>query len=152
MDHDRIVHDEIRRAMSERRQQEAAAKQALYGGQEGWFAECSRRKAADGDYQLARVIVRLIRKGGEAGSLRCRVADRPLLSADPAVEAFWKSVAAAGPEAWQEEKRRVKRVEEMALDSDDLDVRLLALDAYAVRSLMDTYRAWGQMLLDAGAG
>ena len=46
----------------------------------------------------------------------------------------------------------MKRVEEMALDSDDPDGRLLALDAYAVRSLMDTYRAWGQMLLDAGAG
>ena len=83
---------------------------------------------------------------------RLFTADRPLLSADPAVEAFWKSVAATGPEAWQEEKLRVKRVEEAALDSDDPEVRLLALDAYAVRSLMDTYRAWGQMLLDAGAG
>lgn len=45
MNHDQIVHNEIRLAIMERRQKELAAMVALHGGLDGWFAECRARKA-----------------------------------------------------------------------------------------------------------
>lgn len=149
MDHDQIVHNEIKLALMERRQQDLAAMVALHGGLDGWFAECRARKANDPGYQMARSILRFLRSGGDPGPLAGKAVDRARLATDPALNAFWQSVAQGGPEAWTEERLRIKAVEEEALQSADPEERMLGLDVNAVRSLLPIYRVWGRMLLDA---
>ena len=148
-EHTQAVLSDIHRTLTKRRQQETLAIMAFFGGQQGWFDACRRRNFADQERQLARVLVRLLRAAADAGPLRCRDADMRRLEADPQVLAFWRSVAASGPDGWREERRRVKEVENEAVRSPDPVERLLALDVNAVRSLLPTYRAWGRMLMGA---
>lgn len=96
--HTQAVLDDIQRAMTERRQQEAVALMEFYNGQAKWFEARRRSRTADEDYQLATVLVRLLRAAGRPGSLRCRDADSRLLGSDPPVLALWRSVAAFGPD------------------------------------------------------
>lgn len=98
---------------------------------------------------MARSILRFLRLGGDPGPLAARAVDRARLATDPALNAFWQSVAQCGQEAWTEERLRVRAVEEEALQSADPEGRMMGLDVNAVRSLLPTYRAWGRMLLDA---
>ena len=150
MDHGRVILADIERALTERHQAATVAKMALYGGQSAWFDVCRRRRQADSDFQLARVIIRLLRAGGDAGPLRCHRVDLKRLEADPAVAAYWRSVAAAGSEGWREERQRLKAVATEAAASADPVERQLALDTNAILNLVPTYRAWGAMLLQAG--
>lgn len=149
MNHDQIVHQEIQRSLMERQREGLAAMIALHGGLEDWFAECRARKAADPEHQMAWSVLRFLRLRGDAGPLAGRAVDRARLATDPALHAYWQSVAQGGPEAWTEERLRVKAVEEHALQSGDPKERMLGLDVNAVKSLLPTYRAWGRMLLDA---
>lgn len=141
--------EEMQTALRERQQQEFQALIDLYGGLDGWHDACRARRAADPDYRLARIIVRLLRAGGDRGPLRCRPGDRDRLGDDPELEAFWQSVAHAGPDGWREERQRVMAAERQASASDGPGTRLLMLDIHAVKSLLPIYRAWGRMLLDA---
>ena len=88
MDHDQIVHNEIKHALLVRWQQELAAMVALHGGLDGWFAECRARKANDPGYQMARSILRFLRSGGDPGPLAGKAVDRARLANDPALNAL----------------------------------------------------------------
>jgi len=149
MNHDQVVREDIRRALIERQLEETMTLVALHGGLNGWFAECHARQAADPGHKMAWSILRFLRLGGDPGPLAGKAIDRARLATDPALNAYWQSVAQSGREAWTEERMRVRAVEEEALCSPEPEERMLALDANAVKSLLPTYRAWGQMLLDA---
>lgn len=149
MNDGQAMFEEMQSVLRERQQQGFQALIDLYGGLDGWHDACRARRAADPDYQLARIIVRLLRAGGDPGLLRCRPGDRDRLADDPELEAFWQSVAQAGPDGWREERQRVRATERQASETADPRTRSLMLDVHAVKSLLPTYRAWGRMLLDA---
>ena len=151
MNDDQEALNDIARGRTKLRQATAAALMDLYGGQKMWFDACRARRAADHDFHLARIIVRLMRTGGDAGPLRCRWPDRKSLATDTAIEAFWESVSRAGPSGWREERQRVKDVAAPAGRSADETERLNALDTNAVQSLLPTYRTGGEMLIGAAA-
>lgn len=69
------------------------------------------------------------------------------MAKEPALMAFWQSVASAGDDGWQEERRRVLGVQRRAMQAASAADRKLMFDLYAVQSLVPLYRAWGQMLL-----
>lgn len=146
-DHTQVVMDEIQRALIERQQHAATTMMQLYGGQQKYFDACRRARAADGDLQLARIILRLLRAGGDPGPLRCHRIHMGILEAEPAVLAYWRCAAAAGREGWREERQRIKAVQQATVVSADPDERALAIDVNAIKSLMPTYRAWGRLLL-----
>lgn len=151
MDDGKAMLDEMRAALHERQQQGLRKLIGFHGGLERWFAACRARRGADADYQLARIIARLLRTGGDPGPLRLSSGDRDRLAADPALDGFWRSVAEAGPDGWREERQRVRATERQAREVADPQARLLMLDVHAVKSLLPTYRAWGRMLLDASS-
>jgi hypothetical protein len=148
-DHTQVVMDEIQRALIERQQHAATTMMQLYGGQQKYFDACRRARAADRDLQLARIVLRLLRAGGDPGSLRCHRIHMEILEAEPDVLAYWRSVAAAGQEGWREERQRVKAAEQAAANSNDSHERALVMDVNAIKALMPTYRAWGRLLLIA---
>jgi hypothetical protein len=140
---------EIQKALGEREQQGTQALIDLHGGLDGWFAACRATRAADPDLRLARVITRLLHRGGSGGgSLSLTKGERRCMVGEEALIAFWESVATSGAAGWREERARVREVEQAAAASAEPNERLLMLDVWAVRSLMETYRTWGQMLID----
>ncbi len=140
--------NEIQQALREREQQAVQGLIDLHGGTDGWFAECRARRRVDPDFRLALVIVRILHRGGTGETLRLLPGERRHFDADPAVSKYWMSVATSGTDGWREERARVREVGRVAAASPDSTDRLLMLDVWAVRSLMQTYRAWGQMLID----
>lgn len=115
---------------------------------ENWMAFCRKRRAADTETPLARSILSLMRDAAGKPRGTVREPDRRRILADPQVSAFWASVVDGGDNAWREEKERiVRRGKEGAGNAD----RTAAdWDSTTVRSLLPTYRAFGQMLIDAG--
>ncbi len=140
--------DDIKRTLRERQQAAAVANEVFYGGQQAWFDACRTRNALDPDHRIVRVIARLLRAAGDAVPHVLRRQDQELLDADPAVSAFWHSVAQAGPDGWREERQRLKTVQTQACSSAAPQERLMTLDTNAVKSLLGAYRLWGQMLID----
>ena len=128
-------------AIDHLREQQAAVI-ALHGGLDAWHAACRRRRAADPDHRLARVVLRLIRNGHLMNGF-----DEARLRADRQLSAYFQSVAEAGPIAWMEERRRIRQVLRDATEqTHDYGDRYPALDIEAVKELMPTWRAWGQIL------
>jgi hypothetical protein len=96
------------------------------------FGAIARRLSDGGDSRLARIIQRLAREapGRQRGTLP--PPDRARLLADRPLAAYWFSVTQAGDEGWAEERR------------------VLSMTSAGVARLLPTWRAWGQMLIEAG--
>ena len=96
------------------------------------FALMVRRQEVGNDIRLARIIQRLAKEapGRQRGTLR--PSDRARLMSSRPVAAYWLSVASAGEAGWAEEQR------------------VLRLTSAGVAALLPEWRAWGQMLVDAG--
>lgn len=97
---DDVLRD-IQRALVERQQQGAMAREALYGGQGAYFDAFRRARSANQGHQMARIIVRSLRAGKEPADLRCHPTHLKMHGRDPAILAFWRSVAAAGKDGWR---------------------------------------------------
>lgn len=105
------------------------------------------------DRMLARDLRHLLREGGcpESGH-RARRA-RAVLAGDPALAAFFRSVADGGEEARAEERDRVRHHRARVLRGSPhprLDHPADTLPAWAIAACMPQWRAWGQLILDAG--
>ena len=112
---------------------------------DAWHRACQRRRNADPDNRLAQVVKNLIFNG------RLNRFDAPRLAADPQLAAYFASVIEAGPMARMEERRRVIRMlEEVAKHIDIHGNRYPVFDADAVKELLPTWQAWGQIFIDAG--
>jgi hypothetical protein len=149
---DEAVLAEIQDALAERWQESFATMVALHGGIEAWHAACQARRAARPNHALARVICRLLRRGGDDdGQWRLPGHDREKLLADADLAAYWQSVASAGDDGWCEERRLLRAFERDAARAIDPQDRLLALDSNAVEALIPTWRAWGRILRDVQA-
>jgi len=120
-----------------------------HGRVEAWLADCRRRRDADSDRRQARVLLMLMADapGRPRGTLR--PPERARLLADRALAAYWSSVASAGDEGYDEERRRLRA--EVGRASTVTEDRGAAIDGNAVARLMPLWRAWGQVLLDNDA-
>jgi hypothetical protein len=98
-------------------------------------------RAADPDARLARIVSRVLARGGDTS--RLHPCDRRRLEADRALAAFWRSVADAGADAVYEERVRVATVRRQARAAADPAERIRALPIEAVRALLPAWRAWG---------
>lgn len=115
---------------------------------DAWHEACRRRRAADPDHRLARVVLRLIRNGHLMNGF-----DTERLRADPQLWAYFRSVTEAGPMAWVEERRRIRQVlRDAAEQAHDHGDRYPALDIEAVKELMPIWRAWGQVVIESKMG
>jgi len=96
------------------------------------FKAIARRLSDGGDIRLARIVQRLAKEasGRQRGALP--PPDRARLLEDRALAAYWLSVTQAGDEGWAEERR------------------VLSMTSAGVARLLPTWRAWGQMLINAG--
>lgn len=110
-----------------------AAVIAEHGSVGVWLASCAKRRAADTEIRLARIIMKLVTEapGRPRGTLRSPEREL-LLMLDPELAAYWWSVVRGGDVGWEEESQ----------------VRLLG--GRAVAALLPTWREFGQMLIDAG--
>jgi hypothetical protein len=97
--------------------------------------------------RLALVVAALFRDtpGKPRGTL-ARPDQRALLAADKPLAAYFASVDAAGADGWAEERMRlVDRLKGLRPEE-----RGDPQNVYAIAELMPTWRAWGQVLVDAG--
>jgi hypothetical protein len=121
-----------------------------YGSMDVWLDHCRRQRHRDGgDRSLARVVLKLMTDapGRPRGTLY--PADRTRLLADPELAAYFASVIAAGDMGWQEERTRIRNSQRRG--SADRAARDLAPETSAIAVLMETWRQWGAVLLEAGA-
>lgn len=72
------------------------------------------------------------------------VAER--LAADKPLAAYFASVAAAGPDGWAEEMDRMRD----RLTGLPPEQRGDPMNVNAIAAMLPTWRAWGQVVLDAG--
>jgi len=106
---------------------------AKHGSFDGWLSHCRALRETDhGDQALARAIMRLMSDAPARPRGTLFSADRDTLLADREVAAYFASVSASGDSAWEE-------------------VRRVARNVFAIRSLLPTWRQWGAVLLEAGA-
>ncbi|GGF51390.1 hypothetical protein GCM10011611_67320 [Aliidongia dinghuensis] len=128
----------------DRLREQQAAVITLHGSLDAWHDACRRRRAADPDHRLARIILRLIRNGHLANGL-----DEQRLQTDRHLWGYFRSVADDGPMAWMEERRRIRQaLRDAAEQVHDYGDRYPALDIEAVKELMPTWRAWGQIIIE----
>ncbi len=124
---------------------------AEWGSHEVWQAECRRRRGADDDRRMARLIMMLMSNGAGRPQGTLRPPERSRLLLDRPLAAFWFSVVGAGDDGFAEERRRIRDRQRQAMRAVEPDERMAAIEAEAIKSLMATYRAWGRALIDAGA-
>lgn len=99
------------------------------------------------EMRMALVVAALFRDtpGKPRGTL-ARPDQRARLAADKPLAAYFASVAAAGDDGWAEERARmVDRLKDLPPEQ-----RGDPQNVYAIAELMPTWRAWGQVLVDAG--
>jgi len=124
---------------------------AEWGSHEVWQAECRRRRGADDDRRMARLIMMLMSNGAGRPRGTLRPPERSRMLGDKLVAAFWVSVVGAGDDGYAEERRRIRDRQRQAMQAVEPDERMAAIEAEAIKALTPTYRAWGQALIDAGA-
>jgi hypothetical protein len=124
---------------------------AEWGSHEAWQAECRRRRGADNDRRMARLIMTLMTDGAGRPRGTLRPPERARMLADRALAAFWVSVVGAGDEGFAEERRRIRDRQREATRATEPDERLAAIEGEAIKALLPTHRAWGLALVEAGA-
>jgi hypothetical protein len=79
------------------------------------------------------------------------IRDRALILSDRALSAYFFSVAEAGDLGWDEEMARVRAALRPSLARMPPECRVGVSISGTVLRLLPTYRAWGTILLQAGA-
>lgn len=98
--------------------------------------------------KMARIVASLFRdtRFKPQGTLMFEV-DRAILAADRPLAAYFSSVAEAGPEAWREERTRIAERNRPLPPEHRGD----PLTVGSIAAMLPTWRAWGQVLLDASS-
>lgn len=109
------------------------------------------------DRRLARAVRDLLRSNRlkEPGWCRRSTIDT-IEEKDDELTAYFRSVAVAGRDAWADEVARIRRLQyqRRRRQERELGRRIegsAELCTAAITELLPTWRAWGRMLIDAGA-
>lgn len=108
------------------------------------------------DRRLADALRRLLHSNRAKPTGWCRQSTVDTIEEDPELTAFFRSVAVAGPDAWQEEVARVRRRQTRRRRwRERLTGRAVEatseLSVVAIQDLLPIWREWGRALLDADA-
>jgi len=150
--------DPVWRAASREGQEQAAQWEAecvrgeilAEWGHEGWLAHCRQERAADTERPLARVVSILAMEGARKPRGTLREPERARLLADKPLAAYWDSVG-AGEDGWAEEQIRIRDRQRLAMRAPaGTEERMNGVEMNAIKALLPIWRAWGQMLIDAG--
>lgn len=104
-----------------------------WGSVEGWLEHCRWKRKEDPDRKLVRIIESLMRNSTSKPRGQLQWSGwRETLLADMPLATYFLSVSQTGLDAWNDERVRIR-------------------SAGSIRKMLPVWRAWGQMLLDAGA-
>lgn len=103
-------------------------------------------RQAEFDRMMVAALGTLLNKcGSRSGKIKTRA--WAVLDQDPALSSFFRSVNEAGEDAWNEERMRIGRRFAQRTEGLPAEIRRDMSKDGAVKSLLPTWRDWGNLLI-----